>query len=210
MKARKFILYLGSILIATASVKETHSQIWGESFITINYSPSQPVGTLRDFIDKPSWASMRVDFMNNIKVKWAAGFGSGFTRFYQRLPRAVYNDGSSDISAVQTRRIEVIPVLAKASYFHNTGKAVQWYAGVGVGMSVVLYDKLWGIYTDSDNITSFKFCLEPVAGAYYRISKKSRVSIHTGLSYMYLPFNSADISGINYVSFNLGARIPTK
>lgn len=207
---RTFITYLIAIVLSVISVQNARSQIWGESFLTMNYSPSQPFGSLGDFITKTSWASVRVDFMNNIKVKWAAGFSTGFTRFYERLPRAVYEDGANDISAVQTRQVELIPVLAKAHYLHNTGKPVQWYVGVGLGMSIVLYDKLWGIYIDSENITTFKFCAEPTAGVYFLISKKSRVSLHTGLSYMLLPFNSADLNGLNYVAFNVGVRIPTK
>jgi hypothetical protein len=201
------------IVILAASLvvyQTTLTQVWGESFFTFNYSPSLPTATLKDFIDKPSWISFRVDFMNDIKNQWSAGFGLGYTRFYDRLPRTVFQEGNNDISAVQTRQIELIPLLAKATYVNKSNPAVHFYAGVGMGIGFVSYDKLWGVYEDSNNKTSFRFCFEPVVGAFIRPGKNSRVRIHTGLSYMLVPYESSDINNISYLALNLGIRIPAR
>ncbi len=207
---KKIIIQTFIIISGVHMVQDARSQIWGESYLTINYSPSLPVGSLKDFIDNPSWISFRVDFMNDIKNQWSAGFGSGYTRFYERLPRAVYQEGSNDISAVQTHQVEIIPLLAKANYVHKANPSAHFYAGLAIGAGFVIYDKLWGVYSDSDSKTSFRFCFEPTAGAYFLPVKNSRIRIHTGLSYMLIPYKSSDINGLNYLSLNVGIRIPTR
>jgi hypothetical protein len=207
---KKFVAKILFLFCISFAQDKLNAQVWGESYFAIDYSPSLPLGTLKNFIDKPSWISFRGDFMIDIKKHWSAGFGIGYTRFHDRLPRAVYREGSNDISAVQTRQVELIPLLAKADYVHRAKPSLQLFAGLGVGVGFVSYDKLWGVYNDSDNSTSFRFCLEPRIGSYFLPGKKSRVWIHTSLSYMWIPYESFDINAISYLALNLGIRIPTQ
>jgi hypothetical protein len=209
-RIKKIFAGLAFLVLISLPAKVLQSQVWGESYFTLNYSPSAPLGSLKHFIDKPSWISFNGDFMIDIKNHWSAGFGIGYTRFYDRLPRTVYQEASNDISAVQTRQIQLIPLLAKANYVHKAKPSLQFYGGLGVGVGFVSYDKLWGVFEDSNNNTSFRFCLQPNAGAYFLPGKKSHVWIHTGISYMWIPYESFDINAISYLSFNVGVRIPAQ
>lgn len=207
---KKIIAKIAFLVFISQAHYNLHAQVWGDSYFAIEYSPSLPMGTMKNFIDKPSWISFRGDFMIDIKSQWSAGFGIGYTRFYDRLPRTIYQEGSNDISAVQTRQVELIPLLAKANYVFRVKPSLQLFSGLGVGVGFVSYDKLWGVYDDSNNKTSFRFCLEPRVGTFFLPGKKSHIWIHTSLSYMWIPYESFDINAISYLAINVGIKIPTQ
>lgn len=193
-------------MIAFLGVQSAFAQVRSPLSINVDYSIAQPFGSLKDYTDKTSFRGWRAGIQYQLNDQLAVGLRSGYQQFYQRLPRAVYPTKSGDISAVQSRSLEVTPILATVQYqLTKPDAAVIPYVGLGVGTVNMLYNKYWGEFTDRDN--SWQFAASPEVGINIPFGKGSPVLFNASVQYTYSPYKLQEITSYNVLQANVGLRV---
>lgn len=174
--------------------------------LDLNYGISLPLGDLHSYIDKTSFNGWNARLMYHFNPRLAAGLAFGFYDFYQKLPRALYEDKNTTISAVQSRTLQYVPIQPTFLYTPQGGQGgIQPYAGLGIGGALVSYNKYWGEFADSKD--RFAFSLSPLAGIMVPLSKTSPVKLNVGVKYNYTPFSYNEIHNLSSVEADVGISL---
>ncbi|SFN29602.1 Outer membrane protein beta-barrel domain-containing protein [Chitinophaga sp. YR627] len=193
------------LMIASLGVQSAFSQVRSPLSINVDYSIAQPLGSLKNYTDKTSFRGWRAGLQYQLNDQLAIGLRSGFQEFYQRVPRAVYSDKGTDISAVQTRTLQVTPILATVQYqLTKPDAAIIPYVGLGVGTVNMLYNKYYGQFTDRDN--SWQFAASPEIGVNIPFGKGSPLLFNASVQYSYSPYKQQEITSYNVLQANVGLR----
>jgi Outer membrane protein beta-barrel domain len=137
--------------------------------------------------------------------KYSLGVELGYVSFLQRMPRAVYSTPSSDISAVQTRTFDMIPLMVTASYHLTpTQTAIRPYVQVGLGGNLVNYTNYWGLVDDGKS--TFGLQLRAAAGLKWTLVENGFGAWGADLrvAYQRQPFSYDFISNANTMSASVG------
>ena len=178
----------------------------------ITYNYALPMGKFKnDIVSDASPRGFGADFMYNINNKISVGGAFGYQDFYQKYPRDVYNTGDHETtSAVLSNSVQLIPVLAKATYYPlgNSKSFVQPYINGGAGVQFVNFRQYLGEFGGSDNNASLT--LQGGAGIAIPFSKGKGSGFNIGANYNYVSYNKFDYSNLNHLSFNAGVYFPLK
>lgn len=205
MKTIKYFWVLYIISVCNTAV---HAQS-GIAKLNINYVASFPTGSFHQFISNPSYNGFDVSFLYGINNKFSVGFNTGFSDYYQKYPRQVYQTTEGgDISAVVSNSIQTIPLLLKVNYNFNTGRRLQPYVGVAAGGNIVFYQQLLGEFGSKQNM--FKLEAQPEIGLYLPFKKHSEAGITLSGVYNIIPFNYGGLNNLNNVGIKLGISFPAK
>lgn len=182
--------------------RQGNSKFW----LNLNYGISQPLGTLHDYTDRTSFAGWNISLLYKINPKISAGLAIGYYDYYQKIPRRVYQDKTTSISAVQSHTLQFVPIQPTVIYTPQGDKqGIQPYVGLGVGVADVNYAKYWGEFVDKDN--KIDFSISPIAGVRIPFSKKSPVYFNADLKYNYAPFSYNEVGNLSTVEVNAGLSI---
>ena len=174
--------------------------------LNLNYGLSQPLGSLKDYADATSANGWRIDLLYKINPKWRVGLGAGFYDYYHRVPRKVYTDANSSISAVQTHTMQLIPIQPTVLYFPGEGDhKVKPYIGLGVGITDVNYKNYWGKFLEKDN--SVAFSASPVVGIRLPFSDTSPLAFNADVRYNFISYSKHDLSNLQTIEANVGLSI---
>lgn len=174
--------------------------------LNLNYGISLPLGSLKDYADKTSFNGWNATLLYEINPKIAAGLGVGFYDYYQKFPRRVYHDGNTDISAVQTHTLQLIPIQPTFVYTPKGDQpGIHPYIGLGVGIADVNYEKYWGEFVEQQN--KIAFSVSPMVGIKIPFGETSAWGANIGVKYNYAPFKYNEINNINTVEANVGLSI---
>lgn len=194
------------LLVAFLGAQSAFAQVRSPLSIDAEYSIGQPLGSLKDYTNKTSFRGWRIGLQYQLNDQLAVGLRSGYQEFYQRLPRAVYHTDGGDVSAVQTRTLQVTPILATIQYqLVKPDRPVIPYIGLGVGAASFDYNKYYGEFSDGNN--NWNFAVSPEVGINIPFGKGSPVLFNASIQYTYSPYNWQDINGYHVVQANLGLRI---
>lgn len=178
-------------------------------WLDLNYGLSQPLGSLKDYTDKTSTNGWRASLLYQINPKIAVGLGSGFYDYYERIPRKIYQDKNTTISAVQTHTLQLIPIQPTILYFlGDQKKNVKPYIGLGIGVTDVNYKNYWGEFVDKEN--SISFSASPMIGLRIPFSPTSPLSFNADLRYNFVSYNRNGIKTIQAPEANVGLSINLK
>ncbi|GAA4307680.1 outer membrane beta-barrel protein [Compostibacter hankyongensis] len=201
----KNILKGSLALLLVLGFQQTQAQM-SRLNANLNYSISQPLGTLKDYANKTSFNGWNVSLMYSVTPEISVGLQGGFNDYYERIPRQVYHSGSSDVSAVQTHTLQLIPVQAAGIYtFGGVEPGIHPYAGLGVGIADVNYDKYWGEFSDSHNKVAFS--VSPMAGVRIPFGQYSPLGLNVGVKYNFTPYSYNEIKNISNVEGNVGLTL---
>lgn len=202
MKSLKhWILILAVCLGAQAASAQVRSPL----SINFDYSVAQPFGSLKDYANKTSFRGWRAGLQYQLNDQLAIGLRTGFQDFYERVPRAVYPDKGGDISAVQTRTLQVLPIQATAQYqLTKPDASVIPYVALGLGAANMQYDKYWGEFSDRSN--RWAFMASPEFGINIPFGKGSPLLFNASVQYNYAPYKFEEISNVNMLQGNVGLR----
>jgi hypothetical protein len=179
--------------------RNSNSNLW----LMLDYSISQPLGSFHDYAGKTSFIGWNASLLYQFNPKFAAGLGFGYHDYYQKIPRMVYQDKTTAISAVQTHTLQLIPVQPTAIFTPNGGKGgIQPYVGLGIGVADVNYQKYWGEFVDKKN--KIGFSVSPLAGIQIPIGKSAPVKVNVGVKYNYDTFKYNEINNISTIEGNVG------
>lgn len=203
---RKIVSIL--IVMFAVVVLSTTANAQNKLKVELGYNIAVPVaGFKSDFISNASFRGTVGEIKYLVNPRLAVGIRSGFQNFYQRYPRQIYKlQGNETVSAVVTNYLDVIPVLANATYFPLASPAnakIQPYMSGGAGVTMVTYGQYLGEFGGVESSTHFA----AQAGAGVQIpfgQDKSQNGFKLGATYNYSPFNQNDLSKINSLGFNAG------
>lgn len=174
--------------------------------LDLNYQVSQPFGSLHDYVNKTSFNGWNGALMYDINPNWSGGLSIGFQDYYQKIPRQVYHSGTTDISAVQTHTLQSIPVEATGRYTWRAAQpGIHPYAGLGIGIADINYEKYWGEFVDQYNTVHFS--VSPMAGLLIPISERSPVDVNIGVRYNYVPYSNNEVGNLSALHGNIGLQI---
>ncbi len=202
MKSIKAIIL---ILIGSLGVSSAFAQSRPPVSLNLNYSIAQPLGSLSDYAGNTSFRGWQVGLQYSLNDRLALGLKTGFSDFYERVPRALYPGKGEDVSAVQTHTLQTIPILATVHYSLASPEAkVIPYAGVGVGTANMNYEKYWGEFVEQENKWAFQ--VSPELGVNVPFGKYSPVMLNANVQYNYAPFKVNEITNFNSVQANIGVK----
>jgi long-subunit fatty acid transport protein len=203
MKKISFLFCFSLLLIAGNAQDKTS--------LGIQYQYALPMGGFKtDFVEKGSPRGIGIDLLYTINPKWRVGGALSYQDFYQKTDRALYpmEDGST-ISAVVSNSLQNTTLMGKAMFLPTPEKRLQPYVSAGVGVNMAQVNQALGVF-DNINDANFGFAAQGGAGILYGLGEKQRTSLTAGVQYNVLPFNKHNISGLNNLTFGVGARFTLK
>lgn len=203
IKMKVCVAVVGLLLVMNASAQQ------GVLQMNINYATAFPTGSFKNEISSNSFRGWNANVMYGINKRISVGLGMAFQDFYKKYPREIYKtpDGG-ELSAVVTKSIQTIPILVQGRYNLMPEGTVQPYVGLGVGADLVMYQKLYGEFGNTDN--SFQFAARPEAGVYVPFHKNGTTGLTIGGAYNFTPYNKSDISNLNNLSLFAGIKFPLR
>lgn len=175
--------------------------------VNLFYNYSLPTGSFKnDFIRNNSPRGFNADILYWFKPQWGVGAGFGFQDYYQKNARQTYKlaDGS-DISAVLSNSVQVIPVMAKAMFSPGSGssKRIQPYVSAGAGINIIRYNEYLGEFSSLNNTGAY-FGATAGAGVKIALGSNDRAGFLIGADYRFSPYNKYDIKNLNSVNLQAG------
>ena len=179
----------------------------GRWMMGVNYSVAGPVGDFKNYVGKTSPRGWNANIDYQVTEKISAGLFVGFQDFYEKKDRALYKtvDGS-DISAVLSNSVQMIPILANVRYqFLSTG-TVQPYGALGIGANIIMNSQYLGEFAVSEN--KFGFAVRPAAGVFVPFRKESETGLNLSGAFNYMPHSSdnIDVGNLSHWSVGIGIR----
>ena len=207
------IAITASLHAQTIEQAPTYNTTNGQLKVNLFYNYGLPLGTFKsDFIKNSSPRGFSADVLYWFKPQWGVGGSVGYQDYYHKNPRDVYklSDGS-DISAVLTHSMQLVPIVAKAMYMPNGGKEsiIQPYLSAGAGVNMVNFSEYLGEFS-SANSTNARFTAQAGAGVKIPLGKNDRAGFLLGATYNYTPYNKYDIKSISTVNLQAGLQFRLK
>lgn len=200
MKSIKIIIAIPFFLFSVAFAQQ------GTFKVDVNYTVGLPVGNLEKLTDQTSWRGGEVAFMYGLSDRASIGLQVGTQDFYKKYPRTLIHESGSDISAVITNSIQVMPIMLKGSWKLAPMGAIQPFIALAAGGNVIQYRKYYGEFADSRS--KFGFAAQPSAGINIPFGKNSRAGFQLAAGFNYMPFKYGDADGLNHGVVKAGVSIP--
>ena len=198
---------LGLILMTFAIAAITNSAFAQDKLkMELGYNLSAPLGSFKtNYVSNTSFRGLTGEISYAINPKFSLGLNLGYQSYYQKYGRQVYKmDGNQTVSAVVSNTLEVMPLMARATYFPMGGSSsVQPYLSAGAGVNFVNYNQYFGEFGDAQ----FSSPLGVQAGAGVLIpfgNKLNQSGIKLGATYNYAAYNKNGLSNLSSVGANAG------
>ncbi|MGV3558150.1 hypothetical protein [Larkinella arboricola] len=172
--------------------------------VTVFYGVALPMGSQQNYIDKVGNRNFSVAVEAMFPGRFSVGGRIGQNYFSQRLPRQVYSfDDGSDVSAVQTRTLTTVPLLAIGSvYLNDINSTFRPYLQMGAGGAYVDYTKYYG--TLSDQKTGIRAALAPAVGAKFQFGKGNNFGGEVQAQYQNVFFKYNELSNSSNLLLSVG------
>ncbi|MBN8862033.1 MAG: outer membrane beta-barrel protein [Sphingobacteriales bacterium] len=181
----------------------------GELKMQINISGAIPGSSLKDLTNNASLRGGEMGLLYGVSDKLSVGLQVAYQDFYEKFPRAIYKlDDGSDISAVLTNSVQVIPILATVRYEFTPEARLRPYVAAGLGGGLSFYKQYLGEYPSSAN--KFGFAARPEAGVYLPFKPQSPSGLQLGVYYNYMSYNKYGIKDLSYMGAKLGVVFPLR
>lgn len=191
------------ILLITVSFGAVATAQQGLSKISFQHSTHLPIGSVRGFVENISPRGYSADYSYFINNNFSLGFASGYSDLYQKKDRQTYTFSETDISAVKSHSLQIIPLMLKGSYSNiKEGSVFQPYAGIAAGGSLINYEEWFGTLVDKKG--GFRFTVAPEIGTRISFNKYSLAGADLSLRYHYTAFKYNDVKNLQTLSLNLG------
>ncbi|NNV57043.1 outer membrane beta-barrel protein [Limnovirga soli] len=178
----------------------------------LNYNYAAPLGGFKsDVISNGSARGFSGSFMYPVNKKWQLGLSAGFQDFYQKYPRDIYTTGNHETtSAVLSNSIQIIPVLAKATYLPmgNSNTFIQPYISAASGISLVDFRQYLGEF--GSNSSNAVFTVQAGAGITMPFKRGKDAGLDIGAGYNYVGYQKFGINNLNHLTANVGVHFPLR
>jgi hypothetical protein len=203
MKTR-FKFFIAFISIMVFQTKGWSQQ--GMWKLTPGYSIGIPMGNFSNIVDKVSLRGWSVNILYGASDQLSIGLAAGFQDFYQKYPRTIFHDEGSDISAVISNSVQIIPVMVKAKYLFSKEGIIRPFGAIAAGANFARYDKYYGQFVDSRSKVGF--AAQPEAGIHIPVGTYKNAGVEIAAAYNIMPFKYNAAENLNHVSIKAGVSIP--
>ncbi|MBO9701460.1 MAG: outer membrane beta-barrel protein [Sporocytophaga sp.] len=197
---RKYILPVLMAIVLISAQNTCNAQDNIKTLFSYNYGMGFATGDLKSYIDKKLFDGFSVEGRFFINKNISLGLNVGYNDFRKYLNREVYSTGSGNISAVQTRYFNTVPVLATGFYYLNSISAFKPYAGIGIGAYVSNYQKYYSTLESKHTKTCFGF--RPEIGTLIKL--RNGLGLIVSGRYNYATYSYQEFSSLNYFELNFG------
>lgn len=202
MKKFKLLLTVAALYFISTTGYAQQGELKG----IISYNVAMPTGSFKDVVDKTSFRGGDVLLSYGITDRLGIGLNIGYQDFYQKFPRAMYKlEDGSDISAVVTNSVQIIPALANVRYTFMDGM-IKPYVAAGIGVGFISNSQFVGEYENAEN--KAKFMARPEVGVAFALNHN--IGIVVGANYNYLNYNSSGIDNMSHIGFKAGISVPLR
>lgn len=202
MKKIKILLFVAALYCISVTGYAQQGELKG----IISYNVAVPTGSFKDVVDKTSFRGFDLVLSYQATDRLGTGLNIGFQDFYQKFPRAMYHlEDGSDISAVVTNTVQIIPALANVRYTFMDGR-IKPYVAAGIGVGFISNGQFVGEYESAEH--KAKFMARPEAGVVFALS--NNVGITVGANYNYLRYNSSGIDNLSHIGIKAGISVPLR
>lgn len=164
-----------------------------------------PIGPFSSgYIDKPTLQNFSLGIDWVLRQPISVGVELGRTSYSQRLPRAIYETDEGQISAVQTRTIDLMPIQGVLSYYFAAPNAmIRPYVQVAAGADVLTYSLYYGNLANQKQ--AVKFTYGGALGAKFLFKRDGAVGADVRVKYNQtsLEYDYID-KGVGQVSATVG------
>lgn len=170
-------------------------------YLSVQYSVGIGIGDMGDFISKPSFRGVLLEYRRSINSNLSVGIDFGWNVFYEKKDYDTYTVGTETLSGIQYRYQNELPMLAALDYnFSGEENPFKPYAGLGIGTIYTERATDMGLWRLEQN--PWQFLVRPEVGFLYELSYS--VSAKVAAKYYY-GFAAGDLDEAQgYVSINVG------
>ena len=172
---------------------------FSQSYTSLQYSMGFGTGDLGDFIDKPSFRGVTLDFRKLVQPNIGVGVDLGWNVFYSEESNGVYTRENLSVSGRQFRYNNQIPLLVAVDYYLQPGEQINPFVGMGIGTMYSRRNTDMGQYTLEEE--AWHFAIRPEIGILYEVNPDFSFSV-TGK--YYVGFEAGDLPTQNYFALNFG------
>jgi outer membrane protein W len=187
---KRLLLILSMMVSVTA---------FSQNLTSLQYSMGFGSGDLSDYIDKPSFRGLTVDYRKMIQPNIGVGIELAWHVFYAEKGYDVYTVENLSYAGKQYRYNNQMPALVSADYFLKPDEMINPFVGFGLGTMYSKRNTNMGQYTLEED--AWHFALRPEAGILVKASDLLSFSV-TGKYYH--GFKAGDLPAQSYFSLALG------
>ncbi|HEY8387224.1 MAG TPA: outer membrane beta-barrel protein [Parasegetibacter sp.] len=174
--------------------------------LELSYNPNVPMSSFKEYIDQTSRNGWGVRFAFGVNPSWEVGANFGFQDYYKKLPRQVYITKDGEISAVQSRSIQTVPLMVNVRYKFGEEGGIRPFLGSGIGGAFVTNSVWWGQFSETDK--GFRFAIAPEAGVSIPVGRFKTSSLNLGLNYNYSGYKTENYDNISGIGLRVGLAFP--
>ncbi|WP_128546062.1 outer membrane protein [Larkinella soli] len=171
---------------------------------TVFYGVGFPTSSQQSYIDKMGTRNFALAIEADFPGHLSLGGRIGHQYTSDRLPRQVISLGDgSDVSAVQTRTLTLVPLMAIGSY-HLTERNAPFrpYVQLGAGGAYVDYTTYYGSLADQK--TGVRAAVAPAVGAKFLFGRNSNLGAEIQAQYQHVFFNYNELKNSGNVLVSVG------
>jgi hypothetical protein len=132
------------------------------------YSIGFGTGDLSDFISKPSFRGVNLDYRKLVQPNIGVGFSVGWNVFYEEMDKGSYTAGTETLTGKQYRYSNHVPMLASGTYYLKPGETFNPFVGLGIGTMYTRRNTDMNLYTVEQE--AWNFLLQPEVGFLYQMN----------------------------------------
>jgi opacity protein-like surface antigen len=194
---KKVAITLGMVLVAFGSYAQRG--INPQWYTALYYSPSMPLGTTSQYIDRTSLRGVSAEAGHFLGDRMSIGLAGSWNVYYKDAGSSTRNiDNTVTVSGREYRYINAFPLMAKFNYYLGDQDGFSPFVGIGGGALYVNQESQIGGVTLQNK--GWQAGIFPEAGLRFALP---RISINLGVRYHH-GFETGKFAQLSYLSANVG------
>jgi opacity protein-like surface antigen len=188
------------ILIFTIALSLGSISAFGQVALwNLNYEVSFPTGETVDYIGSASFRGGAIEGRGLISENISIGGWVSWEVFFEKLDQSTYNRGGLDVTGVQVRYLNMVPVLVTSHYYFGDFSGATPYLGLGTGAYKIEQRTEMGLIAVVDKNWHFGFT--PEFGAFIPVNTDFGLNVSARYNYA---IKSNDSINYSYLSLSIG------
>ena len=172
------------------------------NLVGVTWEASIPVGTLRDFVDQPTYRGGQLEVRTGVTRHLSLGLASSWDWITQNFTKKTTQFGDALVTAPTYDRLQLITLRGTLDWY-LTDTMVQPYLGAGVGG--VWASAIRAVGPTSRSHSEFTLVAEPHLGALITIAPG--IAVLANARYQYTLANAFEAKNIRTVVLGVGLAV---
>ena len=188
------------LLLTFSAVTYSYSQ----TFFSLSYEPSTPLGDMRTYIEKSSLRGLNANASRYLNDHLSVGLNLQWTGFYQKEERHTWSFEGGAITATAWKEFYIIPIYANARYHLKTEEESALLPYIGFNLGVAYVEQLLQISDVEEQGKYWKFAFAPEIGTLIPMGMDKHWGLNIMLRYQAIAYNENDINLMHFLNYSLG------